>query len=206
MLTLALLDTQAPIMTSQGNQFKVVLLGDVAVGKTSLLNRYVYSTFSEAYQASIGMDFLSKTVAVGTQSVKLRVWDTAGQEKFRSLIPAYVRDAAAAVLLYDSTDRSTFESVRKWTDELPNKGQIVLALAANKVDLEPRRTVTDEEGRAKADELQALYFPISAAKGTNVEALFTQIATKLVELKGLPATDSIHLEAGAKPVRRSCKC
>jgi len=193
-------------MSSQGNQFKVVLLGDVAVGKTSLLNRYVYTTFSDTYQASIGMDFLSKTVTVGGQSIKLRVWDTAGQEKFRSLIPAYVRDASAAVLVYDSTDRNTFDSVRKWADELPNKAQLVLALAGNKVDLEPRRTVTDEEGRAKAEDLHAHYFPVSACRGTNVEALFTEIAAKLMEQKGLQPADSIHLEPGTKPIRRPCKC
>lgn len=192
-------------MNSQGNQFKVVLLGDVAVGKTSLLNRYVYTTFSDAYQASIGMDFLSKSVTLGSQSIKLRVWDTAGQEKFRSLIPAYVRDAAAAVLVYDTTERSTFDSIQKWADELPNKGQVVLALAANKVDLEARRTVTDDEGEARAAELNAMYFPVSAAKGTNVEAMFTEIATKLSVQKGLVPNASIHLQPGAKP-KRSCKC
>lgn len=198
-------------MSTHGNQFKVVLLGDVAVGKTSLLNRYIYSTFSEVYMASIGMDFLSKNVTVGGVTIKLRVWDTAGMEKFKSLIPSYVRDCAAAVIVYDITAPDTFANVEKWANELKSAGKgrdgVVLALAANKFDLDSRRQVSDADGQSKADELNALYFPVSAARGTNVENLFSEIAAKLVpkDFALQPVNDSLHLREQTEK-KGTCRC
>merc|ERR550525_1084046 len=100
------------------SKYKVVFLGDEAAGKTSLVRRYMYDTFEDQVQATIGMDFQSKTVHLDDRTVRLQLWDTAGQERFRSLIPSYIRDAAAAIVVSDITRRASFDGTRKWISEV----------------------------------------------------------------------------------------
>merc|ERR1719197_202781 len=100
------------------NKYKLVFLGEQAVGKTSVITRFMYDTFDNNYQATIGIDFLSKTIKLEDRSVRLQLWDTAGQERFRSLIPSYIRDAAAAVVVYDITRRKSFEGTKKWAEDV----------------------------------------------------------------------------------------
>merc|ERR1719491_2890756 len=99
-------------------KYKVVLLGDMTVGKTSLINRYLHGTFQEKVDATIGMDFQTKNVCTGDRTVRLQLWDTAGQERFRSLVTSYIRDAAAAVVVYDVTQRQTYENAFRWMEEV----------------------------------------------------------------------------------------
>ncbi|CAK0836795.1 unnamed protein product [Prorocentrum cordatum] len=159
-------------------KFKVVFLGDEACGKTSLVRRYTYDSFEESVQTTVGMDFQSKTVHLEDRSVRLQLWDTAGQERFRSLIPSYIRDAAAAIVVYDITKRASFLSTRKWmADVRADRGDMAkIALVGNKCDRANEREVTVEEGRAQAEELGAVHAETSAKDGTNVEALFKQMA------------------------------
>merc|ERR1719305_2086606 len=117
------------------NKYKLVFLGDQSVGKTSIITRFMYDTFDTAYQATIGIDFLSKTMFLEDKSsIRLQLWDTAGQERFRSLIPSYIRDAAAAVVVYDITKRASFAATSKWVEEVRNeRGEdAVVALVGNK--------------------------------------------------------------------------
>merc|ERR1740121_3505829 len=118
-------------------KYKVVFLGDEAAGKTSVVRRYMYDTFEESIQATIGMDFQSKTVYLEDRTLRLQLWDTAGQERFRSLIPSYIRDAAAAIVVYDITKRASFLSTRKWmADVRADRGEsTIIVLVANKCDL-----------------------------------------------------------------------
>mmetsp|Transcript_56734 Transcript_56734/g.157963 ORF Transcript_56734/g.157963 Transcript_56734/m.157963 type:complete len:224 (+) Transcript_56734:204-875(+) len=162
-------------------KFKVVFLGDEAAGKTSLVRRYMYDTFDESIQATIGMDFQSKTVHLEDRAVRLQLWDTAGQERFRSLIPSYIRDAAAAVVVYDVTKRASFKGTEKWIQEVrTERGDIaVLALVGNKMDLTAEREVATEEGQAQAEELGVTFTETSAKLGDNVAELFQQIAVSL---------------------------
>lgn len=162
-------------------KYKVVFLGDEAAGKTSLVRRYMYDTFEESIQATIAMDFQSKTVYLDDRTVRLQLWDTAGQERFRSLIPSYIRDAAAAVVVYDLTKRSSFLGTKKWIDDVRTErgADAVVALVGNKSDLTSQREVSTEEGRRQADEMGVTFVETSAKLGHNVTSLFQCVASAL---------------------------
>mmetsp|Transcript_63493 Transcript_63493/g.138292 ORF Transcript_63493/g.138292 Transcript_63493/m.138292 type:complete len:220 (-) Transcript_63493:57-716(-) len=162
-------------------KYKVVFLGDEAAGKTSLVRRYMYDSFDESIQATIGMDFQSKTVHLEDRTVRLQLWDTAGQERFRSLIPSYIRDAAAAVIVYDITKRSSFMATQKWIEDVrAERGDDAqVALVGNKSDLTSNREVPKEEGSQRAEELGVAFVETSAKFGDSVATLFQLLAAKL---------------------------
>jgi Ras-related protein Rab-6A len=122
-------------------KFKIVFLGDMSVGKTSVINQFMYGTFDPSHQPTIGIDFLSKTMYLDDRTIRLQLWDTAGQERFRSLIPSYIRDASAAVIIYDVTSRQSFQSVDKWVEDMRSERgtEAVLLIAGNKTDLDDKR-------------------------------------------------------------------
>jgi len=127
-------------------QFKLVLLGDSAVGKSSLVLRFVRGQFFEYQESTIGAAFLTQTVALNDTTVKFEIWDTAGQERYHSLAPMYYRGAAAAIVVYDITNRDTFQRAKQWVKELQRQGNpnIVIALSGNKSDLASKRKVEPE--------------------------------------------------------------
>eukprot|EP01083_Nonionella_stella_P183663 664337_1 len=130
------------------HQFKLVLLGDSAVGKSSLVLRFVKGTFSEYQDSTIGAAFLTQTVNIEPDtSVKFEIWDTAGQERYHSLAPMYYRGAAAAVIVYDITSMQSFSRAKAWVLELQKRGSpdVVIALAGNKCDLAENRQVSSED-------------------------------------------------------------
>jgi len=163
------------------NKYKLVFLGEQGVGKTSIITRFMYDTFDTNYQATIGIDFLSKTMYLEDRTVRLQLWDTAGQERFRSLIPSYIRDSSAAVVVYDITVRQSFTSTDKWIDDVrAERGQeVVIFLVGNKTDSDDKRQVTKEEGQAKANELGAQFIETSAKTGSAVKTLFRTLAQAL---------------------------
>lgn len=163
---------------------KVVLVGDSSVGKTSIIGKLMYDAFDSHYQATIGIDFVPKVIHLSPErSVKLQLWDTAGQERFRSLIPSYLRDMSACLVVYDITNRKSFESVKQWIDDARKErgedASFVTFLVGNKKDLGDDRQVTAEEGEALAQKLSCLFAEVSAKSGTGVNELFTLIATKM---------------------------
>jgi small GTP-binding protein len=174
-------------MTSQAgaagalSKYKLVFLGDQAVGKTSIITRFMYDKFDNSYQATIGIDFLSKTMYLEDRTVRLQLWDTAGQERFRSLIPSYIRDSSVAVVVYDVTSRRSFLNTTKWIEEVRNErgNEVIVVLVGNKGDQSDKRQVSTEEGEAKAKELDVLFIETSAKTGANVKALFRKIAAAL---------------------------
>ena len=142
-------------------RYKLVFLGDQGVGKTCIINRFVYDSFDRNYQATIGIDFLSKTVHLDdSKGVRLQLWDTAGQERFRSLIPSYIRDSSVAVIVYDVANRQSFLNVAKWIDEVKQeRGEnVVIAIVGNKTDLVEEREVETEEGERFARSLRCTNF------------------------------------------------
>ncbi|AAQ15670.1 small GTP-binding protein RAB6, putative [Trypanosoma equiperdum] len=157
---------------------KIVLLGDQAVGKTSLITRFMYDTFDQQYQATIGIDFFSKTLHINNRATRLHVWDTAGQERFRSLIPSYIRNSAATVVVYDITSRSSFLSTFKWIDEVraARGDDVIIALVGNKCDVQEKREVSADEAQKRADENRLIFVEVSAKTGTNVKSLFRKVA------------------------------
>ncbi|KAJ8599447.1 hypothetical protein CTAYLR_008034 [Chrysophaeum taylorii] len=162
-------------------KYKLVFLGDQGVGKTCIINRFVYDSFDKTYQATIGIDFLSKTIYLEDRTVRLQLWDTAGQERFRSLIPSYIRDSSVAVVVYDCTNRTTYLNTSKWIDDIRQErgDDVVIMLVGNKTDLADRRQVAAEEAEAKANDENILFIETSAKAGANVKQLFRKLATAL---------------------------
>lgn len=163
------------------NKYKLVFLGEQAVGKTSVITRFMYDTFDNNYQATIGIDFLSKTMYLEDRTVRLQLWDTAGQERFRSLIPSYIRDSSGAIVVYDITDRRSFLNTAKWIEDVRSErgSDVVIVLVGNKTDDSERRQVSTEEGEEKAKENGVMFWETSAKMGTNIKALFRQLAQAL---------------------------
>ncbi|CDS14227.1 Putative GTP-binding protein [Lichtheimia ramosa] len=189
----------SPEFSNPLRKFKLVFLGEQSVGKTSLITRFMYDTFDNTYQATIGIDFLSKTMYLEDRTVRLQLWDTAGQERFRSLIPSYIRDSSCAVVVYDITtkhcilpharptpDRNSFANTEKWIDDVRAErgNDVIIVLVGNKVDLNEKRQVTLEEGEKKAKDYNVMFIETSAKAGHNVKTLFRRIA------QGLPGVDA----------------
>ncbi|MFH4982673.1 hypothetical protein AB6A40_009382 [Gnathostoma spinigerum] len=162
-------------------KFKLVFLGEQSVGKTSLITRFMYDSFDNTYQATIGIDFLSKTMYLEDRTVRLQLWDTAGQERFRSLIPSYIRDSTVAVVVYDITNANSFHQTSKWIDDVRTErgSDVIIMLVGNKTDLGDKRQVSTEEGERKAKELNVMFIETSAKAGYNVKQLFRRIAGAL---------------------------
>ncbi|KAK2719886.1 hypothetical protein QYM36_005382 [Artemia franciscana] len=188
-------------MTSSGDfgnplrKFKLVFLGEQSVGKTSLITRFMYDSFDNTYQATIGIDFLSKTMYLEDRTVRLQLWDTAGQERFRSLIPSYIRDSTVAVVVYDITNANSFHQTSRWIDDVRTErgNDVIIMLVGNKTDLSDKRQVSTEEGERRARELNVMFIETSAKAGYNVKQLFRRVAAALpgMEAEKKPPEDSI---------------
>ncbi|KAI9268284.1 ras family-domain-containing protein [Phascolomyces articulosus] len=176
----------SPEFSSPLRKYKLVFLGEQSVGKTSLITRFMYDSFDNTYQATIGIDFLSKTMYLEDKTVRLQLWDTAGQERFRSLIPSYIRDSSVAVIVYDISNRESFLNTSKWIDDVRAErgNQVIIVLVGNKTDLNEKREVTPDEGEKRAKELNVMFIETSAKAGHNVKTLFRKIA------QNLPGIDS----------------
>ncbi|ETV86198.1 hypothetical protein H257_02639 [Aphanomyces astaci] len=176
-------------------KYKLVFLGDQGVGKTSMITRFMYDTFDNAYQATIGIDFLSKTMYLENRTVRLQLWDTAGQERFRSLIPSYIRDSSVAVVVYDISNRASFLNTSKWIEDVrAERGQdVVIMLVGNKTDIADRRQVSIDEGADKAKEDNVMFIETSAKAGHNIKALFRKLATVLPGLEDTAAPGESNL-------------
>jgi len=193
---------------------KIVLLGNQSVGKTSLITRFMYDTFDNTYQATIGIDFLSKTMYLEDRTVRLQLWDTAGQERFRSLIPSYIRDSSVAIVVFDITNRESFFATSKWIEDVRSErgNEVIIVLVGNKADLSDKRQVTLEEATAKAAELNIMFMETSAKAGHNVKSLFKKIAMSLpgMEKDNTPTESNTNIDVTAKeadvPPAEGCNC
>ncbi len=166
-------------------KYKMIFIGDQSTGKSCILNRFANNQFDEHYQATIGLDFQSKNILIKDQDVRLLLYDTAGQEKFRSLIPMYIRESHIVLFVYDITRKESFDSIPKWfSDVLDIKSnEAVFVLIGNKIDLENERKVTFEEGKKFADEKNIIFGEVSAKTGDGFEKLFREHIFELIYIK-----------------------
>jgi small GTP-binding protein len=190
----------------EGPTNKVVLLGDSRVGKTSIIARQLLGTPAGAQAATVGCHCSQIRVAAGGEPVVLQVWDTGGQEIYRSLVPVYLRGARAGLLVYDIADLESFRSLGHWYDLLHDAvpAGVRLFVAANKADLAERAAVDDGLAAEFAAVHGALFFRVSAATGEGLPALFERIA---LELRGDAApTDARWPEEQEQVQQKSCSC
>ncbi|KAG6498508.1 hypothetical protein ZIOFF_046423 [Zingiber officinale] len=204
---------QRTAMVGGSNQIKnakLVLLGDVGTGKSSLVLRFVIGQFVEFQQSTIGAAFFSQVVSVNGESVKFEIWDTAGQERYHSLAPMYYRGAAAAVVVYDITNSATFTRAKKWVQELQAQGSsnTIIALAGNKADLLEARQVTTEEAQTYAQDNGLYLMETSAKTAINVNDIFYEIAKRLTQVKPVQNPQGMTLTGRPddKPVAAASCC
>ena len=166
--------------------YKVLLLGDSTVGKTCFLFRYCDKTFQDAHLSTIGLDYRLKSMTLkNKKNIKLQIWDTAGQDRFRAITKNYYKGANGIILIYDVTNLQTFENVKNWITQIREEANknVVIFLAGNKADLpEESRAVQKEDGQKMAEEYNIPFQETSAKEGINVNETFQELVEKIDEV------------------------
>jgi len=180
--------------------FKYIIIGDTGVGKSCLLLQFTDKRFQPVHDLTIGVEFGARMVTIENKQIKLQIWDTAGQESFRSITRSYYRGAAGALLVYDITRRETFNHLTNWLEDAKThaNGNMTIILVGNKSDLDHRRTVTYEEGEKFAKEHGLIFLETSAKTAANVEEAFINTAKKIYEKIQKGAFDVTNESYGIK--------
>jgi small GTP-binding protein len=163
--------------------FKFIVIGSSGVGKTAILKRLIDDVFIPESNSTIGVEFLASEIEVNEQPIKLQIWDTAGQERFRSIAKAYFRSAIGVILVFDLTDRKSFDELNQWLEDIhqlcdPNA---VVTLIGNKLDLRASRSITSGEAEGFAQLHQLTYFETSALGGDNIREAFHRTAAAILK-------------------------
>eukprot|EP00055_Hartaetosiga_balthica_P009966 m.41035 g.41035 ORF g.41035 m.41035 type:complete len:225 (+) comp6972_c1_seq1:162-836(+) len=161
---------------------KVLIVGNGAVGKSSMIQRYCKGIFTQEYKKTIGVDFLEKKLSVDGEELRLMIWDTAGQEEFDSLTKTYYRDAEACVVAFSTIDRASFENVESWISKVEVEvGRIPMVLIQNKVDLLDQAEMTKEEAEGLADKVKLKFFRTSVLEDHNINQVFQYLGDLFVK-------------------------
>ena len=170
--------------SSDIESYKIAIIGNQHVGKTTILSRYKYETTDDSYAPTVGIDFLTKNVFLEDKTIRLIMWDTAGQERFKSLIPSYLKNANCVILTYDITEKSSFNALGKWLSDAKDnvvEGTFII-LCGNKIDLNNKRVITKEEGEKFAKENNIAFAETSATTGQGINELFNTILSNFCDV------------------------
>jgi len=197
-------------MESSETLIKLLIIGESSVGKSCLLLRFAEDKFNESFLTTIGIDFKVRHVVIDDARIKLQIWDTAGQEKFRTITKAYYRGANGILLVFDVTSRDSFSKIRTWMASIKDAmtDPVDVILVGNKCDME--RKVTKEEAQSIAGEYGISYFETSAKTGLNVESTFIQLGTIVKRRKDKEQTTStpqprrVEINKGGNKDKKSC--
>ncbi|XP_035276410.1 ras-related protein Rab-3B-like [Anguilla anguilla] len=183
--------------------FKLLIIGNSSVGKTSFLFRYADDSFSPAFVSTVGIDFKVKTVYRDTKRIKLQIWDTAGQERYRTITTAYYRGAMGFVLMYDITNEESFNAVQDWATQIKtyslDSAQVILV--GNKCDRQGERVVTLLRGKGLAQQLGFEYVETSAKENTNVRRVFDRLVDVILANMPQAGDADLPITSGAKATR-----
>ena len=179
---------------------KVIIIGDSGVGKTNIMSKFLKNKFMEESKATVGVEFGSKLFDLNGHKIKAQIWDTAGQEKYKSITGAYFKGSKGALVVYDITQKSTYESLEKWVNDLKSAGdpKITIILIGNKSDLEENRQVTKEQGEEKAKSFGCAFLETSALSGDNIDKAFNMMVKEIFEKFSNDSAEDSELESGFK--------
>ncbi|KAJ1757534.1 Ras- protein Rab-14 [Coemansia sp. RSA 1807] len=182
---------------------KFIVIGDMGCGKSSLLRQFTEGAFSEKTNHTIGVEFGTKVVDVRGERVKIQAWDTAGQERFRSVTRSYYRGSIGTILVYDITNRETFESLERWLSDARQltPARSIFVLVGNKADDAQRREVSFDEGKTYADENGMLFAEASAKTGSKVETIFMDLASQILELVNSGKVNPASPDSGVQSMK-----
>ena len=161
--------------------YKIIIIGDSGVGKSNILGRYLHNEFKHDTKSTVGVEFGSKQLKVDGVNIKLQIWDTAGEERYRAITSAYYKGSKGCFIVYDITSEISFENVEKWYEEIRKSAEkeISIILVGNKCDLENERKVSIELGQSKAKNLNCPFFETSALNNTNIVTAFQSISENI---------------------------
>ncbi|CAM8998302.1 unnamed protein product [Rhodiola kirilowii] len=176
--------------------FKVVLIGDSAVGKSNLLSRFARNEFYPSSKSTIGVEFQTQKIDINGKEIKAQIWDTAGQERFKAITSAYYRGAVGALVVYDITRRPTFDNVGKWLNELHTHSDmnVITILVGNKSDLRDAREVSTAEGKTLAEAQGMFFIETSALDSSNVVAAFQTVVKEIYNILSRKVMQSQELK------------
>ena len=197
-------------------KLKVVVVGDSGVGKTNLIKRFIVNIYNPNTKATVGVEFISKSYKINDQVFKIEIWDTAGQERYKSITAAYYKGAKGALIVYDITQKDSFENINKWMSEVRDKSSkdLKIMIVGNKTDLVNERQVSTEEALEKAKELGSPVMEASALDGSNVKdafydllkEMYKEIKKKLdiVENQNTGGKDGVQLNTNEEKEKKGC--
>ena len=194
--------------------FKILLIGDLGVGKSCVILRYVEGDFPGNIMSSIGVDFKTKQIELDDHSIKMQIWDTAGHEKFRTITTSYYKSAQAIIILYDITQKSSFDHIRNWITEIDKFGKqgVLKVIVGNKLDLENNRKITKEAAENLALKYGVKLWEVSAKDNTNIEEMFLDTIKTLLEKnskiisEGSSMANNIQLNKDTKNKKKKKCC